>query len=69
MVASVVPRRIRDAAFLTLGRNRYAWFGKTETCQLPSPERAHRFLDNALIAQLGNGGVGAVLPNGEKGAR
>ena len=69
MAAVIIPRRIRDAAFLTLGRHRYAWFGKTETCRLPSPARAHRFLDNGLIASLGHGTVGALLPTDEKGPR
>lgn len=67
--AVIIPRRIRDAAFLTLGRYRYAWFGKSETCRLPDRATAYRFLDNALIAGLGHGEVGTGQPYGEKGAR
>jgi len=40
----VVPRVIRDAAYRWIGRNRYRWFGKTETCRVPTPALRARFL-------------------------
>ena len=40
-----VPRRLRDPAYRALARNRYRWFGRHDTCFLPTPEQAARFLD------------------------
>ncbi|OBU65615.1 hypothetical protein A9K58_13540 [Stenotrophomonas maltophilia] len=41
----MVPRSWRDAAYRTLARNRYRWFGRHDACHLPAPEQAARFLD------------------------
>lgn len=41
----VIPRPLRDAAYRLIARNRYRWFGKTESCWLPTPELRARFLD------------------------
>jgi predicted DCC family thiol-disulfide oxidoreductase YuxK len=43
-VLGVIPRPIRDAAYRLIARNRYRWFGKQETCWLPTPELRGRFL-------------------------
>ena len=40
----IIPRPLRDAAYRLIARNRYRWFGKTETCWLPTPELRGRFL-------------------------
>jgi len=40
----IVPRLIRDAVYNLIARNRYKWFGKKETCRLPSEEEAVRFI-------------------------
>jgi predicted DCC family thiol-disulfide oxidoreductase YuxK len=40
----VVPRSVRDVVYDWVARNRYRWFGKRETCMLPSTEDAGRFL-------------------------
>ena len=40
----IVPRFIRDPVYNWIARNRYRWFGKTETCMIPSPELTNRFL-------------------------
>ncbi|MBI1295885.1 DUF393 domain-containing protein [bacterium] len=44
-VFMVVPRPIRDAVYDFIARNRYRWFGRQESCMLPSKEIADRFLD------------------------
>ncbi|KDE89174.1 thiol-disulfide oxidoreductase DCC family protein [Stenotrophomonas maltophilia] len=44
-VLKVLPRGLRDAAYRALARNRYRWFGRNDTCHLPAPEQAARFLD------------------------
>ncbi len=41
----IIPVFIRDGIYKWIGRNRYKWFGKTETCMLPTPEQRTRFLD------------------------
>jgi len=40
----LIPRPLRDAAYRLIARNRYRWFGKRETCWLPTPELRGRFL-------------------------
>jgi predicted DCC family thiol-disulfide oxidoreductase YuxK len=42
---SIVPRPIRDWAYRIIARNRYQWFGRRETCMLPSPEYRERFVE------------------------
>lgn len=44
-VLGLVPRPIRDAVYDWVARNRYAWFGKRDTCRLPTPEERAVFLD------------------------
>lgn len=43
-VLGLVPRPIRDAVYDWVARNRYAWFGKRDTCRLPTPEERAVFL-------------------------
>lgn len=43
-VFRAVPRPVRDWAYRLIARNRYRWFGKSETCWLPTPELRSRFL-------------------------
>lgn len=40
----IVPAFIRDAVYNWIAKNRYKWFGKKESCMLPSPELKERFL-------------------------
>lgn len=40
----IVPKIIRDAIYNWVARNRYKWFGKRDTCRLPTPEERARFL-------------------------
>jgi predicted DCC family thiol-disulfide oxidoreductase YuxK len=44
-VLRLIPRPLRDRAYRLIARNRYRWFGKKETCWLPTPELQGRFLD------------------------
>jgi len=41
----IIPRFIRDAVYNWIARNRYKWFGKQESCWVPTPELRSRFLD------------------------
>jgi len=42
----IVPKPLRDAAYRAVARRRYRWFGQRETCYLPNPSEAGRFLQN-----------------------
>lgn len=41
----VIPRPLRHAVYDWIARNRYRWFGKQESCLLPTPEWKARFID------------------------
>jgi predicted DCC family thiol-disulfide oxidoreductase YuxK len=39
----LVPRFLRDWVYDVIARNRYRWFGKKDTCFIPSPEQKKYF--------------------------
>lgn len=39
-----IPRFIRNPVYRVIARNRYRWFGKKESCRIPTPEEKMRFL-------------------------
>lgn len=43
-IAKLLPKFLRDPAYLSIARNRYRIFGKRETCWLPQPEFQDRIL-------------------------
>lgn len=40
----IVPKFIRDAVYSFIAKNRYKWFGKKDSCMIPSPELKNRFI-------------------------
>lgn len=44
-VGILIPRPIRDALYRWVARNRYQWFGRQDTCRLPTAEEKTLFLD------------------------
>ncbi len=40
----IVPRFLRDSIYKWVARNRYRWFGKRDSCRLPTPEERATFL-------------------------
>ena len=42
---SLIPARMRDFIYNWIARNRYIWFGKTDTCQPPTKKLRTRFLN------------------------
>ncbi|SDZ55724.1 Predicted thiol-disulfide oxidoreductase YuxK, DCC family [Rhodonellum ikkaensis] len=46
---SVIPKFIRDPIYDWIAVNRYKWFGKKETCRLPSPEEKEKFLSEKML--------------------
>jgi predicted DCC family thiol-disulfide oxidoreductase YuxK len=41
----IIPPFIRDAVYNYIAKNRYKWFGKQESCWIPTPELKSKFLD------------------------
>jgi predicted DCC family thiol-disulfide oxidoreductase YuxK len=44
-VFMIVPPFIRNGVYNLISRNRYKWFGKKDSCMVPEPAWAGRFLD------------------------
>ena len=43
-VFMIIPKFIRDAVYNYIAKNRYRWFGKEESCWVPTPELQQKFL-------------------------
>jgi predicted DCC family thiol-disulfide oxidoreductase YuxK len=44
-VFRILPRALRDWLYRLVAKNRYRWFGKSDTCMMPTPELRARFLE------------------------
>ena len=40
----IIPRWLRDWGYEVIARNRYRWFGRLDTCMVPTPALRDRFL-------------------------
>lgn len=45
MIFLIVPTFLRDAVYRYIARHRYKWFGKKESCRMPTDSERARFLD------------------------
>lgn len=43
-VLRLIPQTLRDQLYNLVAQNRYAWFGKSKACPIPTPEDRKRFL-------------------------
>ncbi|MEM1094448.1 MAG: thiol-disulfide oxidoreductase DCC family protein [Bacteroidota bacterium] len=43
-IFTAIPEPLRDVVYAWVARNRYRWFGKRDTCRMPTPELQGRFL-------------------------
>lgn len=43
-VLKIIPKPIRNVVYKFIAKNRYAWFGKKDSCMIPAPEIRNRFL-------------------------
>ena len=43
-ILRLAPRRLRDALYGNFARNRYRWFGRRESCMVPTAAERERFL-------------------------
>jgi len=41
----IIPKPIRDYFYKIIANNRYKWFGKKDTCRIPTPALRKKFLD------------------------
>jgi predicted DCC family thiol-disulfide oxidoreductase YuxK len=41
-----VPRPVRDWVYRWVAAHRYSWFGRSESCRVPTPELRARFLSD-----------------------
>jgi len=46
----VVPKPLRDWCYDVIARNRYKWFGQSQSCMLPTRDLMRRFLDQMSSA-------------------
>lgn len=44
IVLKIVPKFIRDHIYNFIAKHRYKWFGKKDTCRLPTPEERNKIL-------------------------
>ncbi len=45
LIFKPLPRVLRDAAYYFIARNRYRWFGKDDSCMMPTAELKSRMLE------------------------
>ncbi len=43
-LSGLVPRAVRDVLYNVIARNRLRWFGRRDTCSIPTPSQQSRFL-------------------------
>ncbi|AIN73996.1 DUF393 domain-containing protein [Flavobacterium psychrophilum] len=41
----IIPSAIRDILYDYIAKNRYKWYGKNESCSIPTPELKLKFLE------------------------
>ncbi|MFY0631134.1 MAG: DUF393 domain-containing protein [Flavobacteriaceae bacterium] len=44
-IFTLLPNRFNNIFYDLVARNRYKWFGKKESCMIPTPELKAKFLD------------------------
>ena len=44
LLLRIIPRKISNAFYAFIARNRYRWVGKRDACRLPEPGEQQRFL-------------------------
>ncbi len=45
VVFKALPKKFRDIVYDFIAKNRYRWFGRQETCILPTAKQKEKFLD------------------------
>lgn len=45
LIFKIIPKSLRDGIYNWIAKNRYRWFGKRESCIIPTAELKARFLE------------------------
>ena len=45
ILLKLIPKYLRNAVYDSIAKRRYRWFGTRDTCRVPSPTEAHKFLE------------------------
>jgi predicted DCC family thiol-disulfide oxidoreductase YuxK len=48
LAAKLLPRAVRNWIYDFVARNRYKWFGRYETCPIPTLEQRVKFVDHTI---------------------
>lgn len=43
-VLIIIPRFLRNFVYILIARNRFKWFGKRDTCHIPTTDYSYKFL-------------------------
>ncbi len=43
-IGYIIPKKLRDKLYDYIAKNRYKWFGKRESCMLPTTDLEQRFI-------------------------
>lgn len=43
-----LPKGLRDAVYMLIANNRYRWFGKKDSCMMPTPQLSAKFLSDEI---------------------
>ena len=46
IIFKILPNFIRDGIYDVISRNRYRWFGKSDSCYIPKKEILDRFIND-----------------------
>ncbi len=44
LLFKILPKSLRDIVYDYIAKNRYSWYGKNESCMIPTPELKTKFL-------------------------
>ncbi len=44
LIFSIIPKQISNTVYDFIARNRYKWYGKKESCMIPTPDITSKFL-------------------------
>ncbi|MGX1983180.1 DCC1-like thiol-disulfide oxidoreductase family protein [Thermolongibacillus altinsuensis] len=45
----LIPKPLRDRLYDWIAKHRYEWFGKRDSCLMPTPDVRMRFLDESMF--------------------
>jgi len=45
----LIPKAFRDLVYDWVASNRYRWFGKSETCRIPTEKECSKFIDDLQV--------------------